>query len=89
MTASSLPPVNCQSRLVFADPIKQAPWHNRGNCTLEQAAIAEAAGVLCRDRKTVVVEVRHSDKPEMIYPPLVVVLREEYEVRGLRGGDHD
>jgi hypothetical protein len=82
-------PLNCQTRLLPIGSAQQMPWNDRGNCTLEQAAIAEAKMYLGSQHSSVSVQVRHSDTPEIVYPPLTVVRYDSFRVEGLRGGDHD
>jgi hypothetical protein len=89
MTASKHSPLNCQSRLVPCNSFQQMPWHDRGSCTLEQAAIAEAKMFLGREKDSVIVQVRHSDTPDIMFPLLKVVRYDQYRVEGLRGGDHE
>jgi hypothetical protein len=62
-----------------------SPWHNYGNVTLEQAAIAMAEK-LARSVDKITVQVRDEAEPTVIWTVTVESCR-AWKVIGLRGGD--
>jgi hypothetical protein len=64
-------------------------WHDRGNVTLEQAAVdhyKEAIPSVHAALIEVAIEVRDANNPDQVWV-LKVTPKVTYEVSGLRGGD--
>ncbi len=76
-----------QSRRCAADGEVPYVWKDRPGLKLEHAAIAEAEEFLIDEADSLSVEVRYSDRPDVIYGPLVVSYKRQYSIKGLRGGD--
>lgn len=74
--------INRQSRF-----LGMGKWHDRGNVTLEEAAIEHYRNSIVVPESGSAIEVRDAAEPDQIWV-LTVTPKVTYEVEGLRGGDN-